>query len=252
MHKKDIVYGFVQGAGLLADIARPDDDLPRPVILSIHGGRWIRENRYTKTSIDVEQWAGFGFFAMNIEYRLVTCSPAPACYQDVQCAIRWVHAHKEEYHLDTERFFLIGMSAGGHLAALAATLGDGRFARTGGWEDAPNHFTAAISSSGAYDLCRLDWGSGWLPTGEAWDAARRYGSPITHVSSASLPMLILHSDDDRSVPIAQATAMVEALKAAGAPHEFLHYTDRGHMLITDEVVAEARRYIEKISGNRTG
>jgi len=77
-----------------------------------------------------------------------------------------VHSHKDEYRLDTRRFFLIGMSAGGHMVALAAILGDGRFPRTGGWEDQPNTFTTAISSSGAYDLCRLDWGSGWMPPGE--------------------------------------------------------------------------------------
>lgn len=247
MLRTDLVYGFVQGAGLLADIARPDEGGRVPVILSVHGGRWIREDRHTSSSIDVKQWADFGFFAMNIEYRLVTCSPAPACYQDVQCAIRWVHAHRDEYQLDTDRLFLIGMSAGGHMVSLAATLGDGRFPRTGGWEDAPNHIAGAISSSGAYDLCKLDWGSGWMPPGEPWDQARRYASPITHVSAVTRPLLLLHSDDDPSVPVEQAHAMAAALEAAGAPHQFCHYTDRGHMSINEEVIAQARGFIDRFS-----
>ena len=246
MIRHDIVYGRVLGAGLLADIASPDDGGPYPVILSVHGGRWIRATRNRDTSIDVNQWSALGFFAMDIAYRLVTCTPAPACYQDMQCAIRWVHAHADEYHLDTERIFLIGMSCGGHMAALAATLGDGRFTRTGGWEEHSNDFRAAISSAGAYDLIKLDWGAGWMPSGEDWHTAREYASPITHVSDATKPLLIVHSDTDRSVPIQQAQDMSDALRKVDAPFEFLQFTGRGHMSVTDEVVEASCRFIEKV------
>lgn len=141
--QEDVVYGRVQGAGLLADIAYPEGKGPFPVILSVHGGRWFRESKTTHSAIKVRQWAGFGFFAMSIDYRLIGCTPAPACYQDVLCAIRWVHAHADKYPIDTKRVFLIGQSAGGHLVSLAATLGEGPFKKTGGWEDRP--FLAASS-----------------------------------------------------------------------------------------------------------
>jgi hypothetical protein len=36
------------------------------------------------------------------------------------------------------------------------------------------------------------------------------------------------------------------LKAAGVHHRFVHFTDRGHMGITDEVVKEARAFIAEI------
>jgi acetyl esterase/lipase len=244
MYREDLVYGEVLGAGLLADIASPEGDGPHPVILSVHGGRWIRGTRRDNGAIDVRRWAEeFGYFAMTIEYRLVTCTPAPACYEDVLCAIRWVHAHAQEYRLDTSRFYLIGMSAGGHMVSLAATLGQGRFACRGGWEDQPHDISAAISSSGAYDLRTLDWGSGWMPTGEPWDEARGYASPIEHIDADTRPLLLLHSDDDGSVPIRQAVRMAAALDEADAPHRFRHYTDRGHMAVTDEVIAEARDFI---------
>lgn len=246
MYQKNIVYGMAFGAGLLADIASPDDGGPFPVILSVHGGRWMREDRYTASSIEVEQWAGFGFFAMNIEYRLVTCSPPPACYQDVQCAIRWVHAHKDKYNLDVTRLFLIGMSAGGHMVSLAATLGDGKFARTGGWEDQPNTITGAISSSGAYDLRRLPWGSGWLQLGASWDDSLGYGSPIEHVRADMPPLLMLHADNDGSVPIDQAVRMDEALTTVGARHVFRRYTDMGHIPINDTVISESRSFIDGV------
>ena len=247
MYRENLVYGEVLGAGLLADIAAPAGEGPFPVILSVHGGRWIRGTRRDNGAIDVRRWADdFGYFAVTIEYRLVTCSPAPACYEDVLCAIRWVHAHAVEYRLDLQRFYLIGMSAGGHMVSLAATLGQGRFACRGGWEDQPHTFTAAISSSGAYHLPSLDWGSGWLPVGQPWDEARTYASPIEHVSQDSRPLLLLHSDDDSSVPVRQAIDMAQALESVGAPHHFRHYTDQGHMGMTDEVIAQARAFITGI------
>ncbi|SVD80672.1 uncharacterized protein METZ01_LOCUS433526, partial [marine metagenome] len=161
MTAQTIIYGEVLGAGLLADIAIPAATGPLPVILGVHGGRWHYSNRsQLGVAPDVGQWAELGFFAMSIEYRLVTCTPAPACYQDTLCAIRWVHANAEEYQLDRGRIYLTGMSAGGHLVSLAATLGQGPYGQTGGWEGQPCDFRAAISVSGAYDLLKLDWACG--------------------------------------------------------------------------------------------
>ena len=75
------------------------------------------------------------------------------------------------------------------------------------------------------------------------DAARRAASPMTHVSASTRPILVIHSDDDKSVPVQQAADFVEKLKAAGVPHRYVHYTDRGHMGITEEVIKEARAFI---------
>ncbi|MEX2286603.1 MAG: alpha/beta hydrolase fold domain-containing protein, partial [Planctomycetaceae bacterium] len=94
--RNDVVYGTVHGAGLLADIAFPEAKQPLPAIISVHGGRWVGGHKRDASTIKVEQWAGFGFFAMSIDYRLKGCTPAPACYQDFQCAIRYVHAHAQE------------------------------------------------------------------------------------------------------------------------------------------------------------
>jgi len=245
---EDVVYGRVQGAGLLADIAYPEGKGPFPVILSVHGGRWFRESKTTHSAIKVRQWAGFGFFAMSIDYRLIGCTPAPACYQDLLCAIRWLHAHADKYPIDTERIFLIGQSAGGHMVSLASTLGEGPFKNVGGWEDRPHDFRAVICVSAPYELSKLDWGSGWTPAGEEPVAARQLASPINHVSKKMKPILILHSDDDKSVPVQQALDMVKALEKAKVRHRFVHYKDKGHISMTDDVITETRAFIGEISG----
>ncbi len=244
---EDAVYGRVHGAGLLCDIAYPESNELLPALISVHGGRWVGGHKKDSSTIKVEQWAEFGFFAMSIDYRLKDTTPAPACYQDVQCAIRFVHANAEKYRIDTKRIFLIGQSAGGHMVSLAATLGDGPYPRTGGWEKSCNDFRAAISVAAAYDLVALDWGALWTPPGEDAEAARTLASPTQHITKQSKPLLILHSDNDGSVPIANALTMVDALKKADAPHTFHRYPEMGHMGINDEVITKSLAFIKEIS-----
>jgi acetyl esterase/lipase len=244
--KQDVVYGRVEGSALLADIAYPDSGDRLPAIISVHGGRWRAGNRTDASSIKVAQWAGFGFFAMSIDYRLVGGSPAPASYLDVLCAIRWVHAHAQEYRIDPERVYLIGQSAGGQLVSLVATLGDGPFKRAGGWDTARSDVRAVISVAGPYELNTLSWGNLWTPLNEDIEAARRLASPLTHVKPTTRPILVIHSDDDRSVPIQQAVDFAQALQKAGVTTRFTHYTDKGHMGITDDVIRDARAFIAEV------
>jgi len=241
--RTDVVYGRVEGSALLANLAYPDGPGPRAAIISVHGGRWRAGNRTDASSIRVAQWAEFGHFAMSVDYRLVGGSPAPAPYLDVRCAIRWLHAHAADYGVDPERIYLIGQSAGGHMVSLAATLGDGPYPKAGGWDTARADVRAVVSVAGAYDLNTLSWGNLWTPIGGNVEEARRLASPMTHVGSATRPVLVIHSDDDRSVPVQQAIDFVNALKTAGAVHRFVRYSDKGHMGITDDVVKEARAFI---------
>ncbi|MBI3866548.1 MAG: alpha/beta hydrolase [Planctomycetia bacterium] len=242
--QEDVVYGRVHGSGLLADVAWPESKDLLPAIISVHGGRWVGGHKKDASTIKVEQWAGFGFFAMSIDYRLKDCTPAPACYQDLQCAIRFVHANAEKYKVDPKRIFLIGQSAGGHMVSLAATIGDGPYPRTGGWDKASNDVVAAISVAAAYDLQSLDWGKLWTPPGVELAAAQAQASPNKHITKDSKPILVLHSDNDRSVPIDNALMMVDALKAAGARHKFHRYPEMGHMGINQEVIDRSLEFIK--------
>ena len=245
---QDVIYGRVDGAALLADIGYPSGGTPLPAIIYVHGGRWRGGSRTSHESLDVAQWAASGFFAMTIDHRLVGSTPAPAPYQDLQCAIRWVHAHADEYGIDPDRIYLLGDSSGGHLVALAATLGEGPFEPTGGWDDARSDIRAAISVSGPYDLDTLSWGDLWTPMEGNVEDARRLASPIRQIATDTKPILVIHSDDDRSVPIQQAIDMAGALDAAGVEHRLVHYADRGHMQLTDEVIAETQKFIADLDG----
>jgi acetyl esterase/lipase len=246
--RTDVVYGQVEGSALLADLAYPAgaSSSKRRALVYVHGGRWRSGTRVDDSWKNVAKWAADGYFTMTVEYRLVGGSPAPAAYQDTLCAIRWLHSHAAEYNVDPDRIYLIGFSSGGHLVTLAASLGDGPFKRTGGWEDARTDVRAVIATGGAYDLNTLSWGNLWQPISGDPVEARKIASPMHQVNAKSRPMMIVHSDDDQSVPVQQARDMDAKLAAAGVMHRFLHYQDRGHMGATEDVLKEVKAFIAEV------
>ena len=244
--KTDVIYGRVQGSALLADLAYVETPTRKPAVVMIFGGRWRANSRLDNNEgwERLSRWARDGFVTMTIDHRLVEATPAPAPYQDVLCAIRWLHAHAAEYGVDEDQIYVIGNSSGGHLAALTATLGDNKaYPRTGGWETARSDVRAGIAVAAPYELNTLSWGNLWTPLSGDVQAARRQASPLAQLSANSKPLLVIHSDDDQSVPIQQALDMVKALEAAKIPHKFVRYKDRGHVGLTDEVLQEAKAFI---------
>ena len=244
--KTDVIYGRVQGSALLADLAYVETPTRKPAVVMIFGGRWRANSRLDNNEgwERLSRWARDGFVTMTIDHRLVEATPAPAPYQDVLCAIRWLHAHAAEYGVDEDQIYVIGNSSGGHLAALTATLGDNKaYPRTGGWETARSDVRAGIAVAAPYELNTLSWGNLWTPLSGDVQAARRQASPLSQLSANSKPLLVIHSDDDQSVPIQQALDMVKALEAAKIPHKFVRYKDRGHVGLTDEVLQEAKAFI---------
>ena len=67
-------------------------------------------------------------------------------------------------------------------------------------------------------------------------AARRLASPIRHVTARTTPMLLLHSDNDGSVPVQQARDMAEVLEKNKSRHRLSIYKQKGHMRVTDDVI----------------
>jgi dipeptidyl aminopeptidase/acylaminoacyl peptidase len=129
-------------------------------------------------------------------------------------------------------------------------MADGPYPRTGGWQEASSDVRAVISIAAPYELNTLSWGNLWAPldarTPAELEQARRTASPIHQIGPNTRPMLIIHSDDDESVPVQQAHDMVAALEKAGIKHKFVHYKDQGHMRLTDGVIKEMLDFIADI------
>lgn len=231
--ERNVVYGMYSGLALLLDVHRPAKPNGFGVIF-ISGSGWQAGLDYGASPLKEQQiplWgppllaAGYTVFAIN--HRAAPRFHYPAAIDDVQRAIRFVRFHARNYGIDAARIGGVGGSSGGHLIGLAAMLGS-----AGNRQDADpvNRESAALAAvvlrAPLLDLRTIDTVEGTAyvvsfmeaPKSNA-SAAAAYAaaSPITHVSSRSPPMLLLHGDADTLVPIAQSVAMQTALDAAKVP-----------------------------------
>jgi hypothetical protein len=146
--------------------------------------------------------------------------------------VRFVRAHAARFHIDPMRFGAVGGSAGGHLAALLATWGEGS-TETG------TRVRVAISWSGPMDLAPLFE----APNANVVNAVEtlldctslsacreeaRTASPISHVDPSDGAVYLANSTEE-IIPVEQARSMAAALERSDVTHELV-LLNAGHGL----------------------
>jgi len=243
--EKDIVYGTGGGKDLKLNLARPEHSNGLlPAIVYIHGGGWQGGSR-EMYRYDIEQAAKRGYVAVTVSYRLTDPDahgkarhPFPAQIEDAKCAVRWLRANAEKYHVDPNRIGATGGSAGGHLSLLLGVLGESqKFEGSGGHPGASSRVQAVVNYFGPTDLTHLYSSSKRVAAildvlldgpPEQQAASYRAASPITYVAKDDPPILTLHGTADPVVPVEQATEFDAAMKKAGASHTLILMEDQGH------------------------
>jgi acetyl esterase/lipase len=113
---RDVAYGSdpLQKLDVFAPQAKPAK--PRPVLLFVHGGGFVRGDK--KTTDNMVLWgADNGMVGVDINYRLAPKNPWPAGAQDLASAVAWTRAHIAEYGGDPDHIILWGHSAGANHVA---------------------------------------------------------------------------------------------------------------------------------------
>lgn len=119
----DLVYARYGDRAMQLDLWRPKSAAgPLPAIACIHGGGWFKGERVHMAKL-AQALAGRGFVTVSISYRLSGEAKFPAAIQDCKAAVRFLRANAAKYGVDPKAIGVTGLSAGGHLAALAATSG---------------------------------------------------------------------------------------------------------------------------------
>ena len=156
----------------------------------------------------------------------------PAPLQDVLRAVRLVRSRAAEFRIDPARIGVMGSSAGGHLAASAGTLFDHPAGRTG----------AALDTVGArpdflvllYPVITLEG-----PAAHAGSRQALLGttpspellhllSAEQQVTSATPPTLLIHTQEDPTVPVENSILLFQALTRAHVPAEMYLFEHGGH------------------------
>lgn len=119
LHVEDVEYHHHPSGPLLARIYWPKDAKLRPALVSVHGGRWTRETRFTNASID-EALARNGAAVMAIDFRMPPVARYPDCVADINLAVRWLKQHARDFGSRPDLVGGIGTSSGGHQLMLSA------------------------------------------------------------------------------------------------------------------------------------
>jgi len=233
-----LIYAEMPGyRPLLLDLHVPDDAddaVGVPVVVWIHGGGFTSgDRRYLP--LTMEPGSVFaavteaGLACATVDYRLAAEAGWPAQRDDVAAAISFLRARAGEYGLDASRLATWGESAGGHLALMAG-LTDPGIAAVVAWYPLTDLALLPASAFEGGAQTRL---FGRLAA-DAPDVLAE-ASPITYVSAASPPCLLVHGDGDVTLPALHSERFHQALSAAGvesacqivpgAGHCFTEYGD---------------------------
>ncbi len=218
----DIPYRTLEGVDpslLSLDIYAPVKEGEHPVVVMVHGGGWTTGDKRTRAVAEAKSryFVGEGYVFVSVNYRLSPDVMHPAHVSDVAAALAWIHRNISAYGGDPEALWLMGHSAGGHLAALVA-LDESYLEEYG---ESPSIIRGVILLDGvAYDIPlwissnpsvrnRIEtvFGedeSGWL------DA-----SPVSHVLAGDPmpPFLVFHTRKSDSTLLADELA--ERIRKAG-------------------------------------
>ncbi len=175
-----------------------------------------------------------GFRAFVLSYRLSSNGyllPVPLL--DARRAIETVRARALDYHIEPNRIVVIGFSAGGHLAALAATQpvpgnpeADDPIDRASSRPDflvLGYPWIGAISSDTSHlSYCKL------FNVMDRCEALRTAYSPDLFVTRDTPPTFLFHTFNDQTVPVEQGLRFYEALVKAGVPSEMHIFANGPH------------------------
>lgn len=241
--RTDVVYGRKDGMALTMDVFTPKENAKGVgVVFAVSGGWYSAHDSIPMGLIQPLLKRGYTVFA--VVHGSQPRYTIPDAVADMRRSIRFIRQNAKEFGVDPDRIGITGGSAGGHLSLMMGAgdaPGDEKskdpVEQTSGRVQAVACFFPPTDFLNYGSPGAVAMGSGILKDFRApfdfktyrpdrnlfvpvVDHAERLAlgrsiSPITHVSADDPPMLIMHGDADRLVPIQQAELMVDALKAAG-------------------------------------
>jgi len=213
-------------------VFRPDaTNANGTAVIFCSGGGYVRIAVNTNGDAITRRLNADGVTVFALKYRLSDYGH-PAPLQDVLRAVRTVRSRAAEFGIETNRLGVMGASAGGHLAACAATLWDSPEGQTGAELDAVSarpDFAVLI-----YPVISL--AEPFTHKGSR-DALLGRESPLElreklsvekHVRTNSPPVFIAATMADQTVPVENSLSFYQALRNAGVPAEMHVYAQGSH------------------------
>ncbi|PWU04826.1 MAG: hypothetical protein C5B52_00615 [Bacteroidetes bacterium] len=208
------------------------------VMIMIHGGGWATGDKSDfDTNIVFLRTQLPDYAVFNLNYRLVTGSgnKFPTQENDISQAVEFIFNNRNQYHL-SDKFVLLGASAGGHLALLQAYKHNSIVSPK-----------AVVSFFGPTDLAALYDNP---PTSEISDLLAlalngtpstnpdlyEASSPVNYVKATSAPTILLQGGLDPLISPSQAYSLQLKLQSAGVVNQLVFYPNEGHGWVGADLV----------------
>lgn len=212
------------------DVYSPARGDEHPVLVFAHGGSWKSYNKNLFAPV-ATRFLPEDMVVVIPDYTLHPDARYEQMAHEVAAALSWTLDNIDRYGGDPQRVVVAGHSAGAHLSGLA--IMDPRFLATYGHSS--DEICGYVGLSGVYDVqAEFDF---WQTRGSAPEVILGVmggeqnfdiASPIHYVRADLPPVLLLHGDDDQTVPVEIGTGFHAALQAAGAESALTLYPGSGH------------------------
>lgn len=221
----------------------------RPAVIICPGGAY-RMKSDREAEVVALRYLAAGFHAFVLQYS-VAPSRYPCALLELAESVALVRSRAEEWHIDPERIFIMGFSAGGHLAASLGTLWDGELLQKAlgelypaangrkQWKPDGMILCYPVITMGEYTHQE----SRSLLLGEQdTSQMRQYLSLENQVTEKTVPVFLWHTQEDADVPVENSLQFAMALRKKKIPFE-LHIYEKGcHGLsLCDETVDDGNK-----------
>ena len=272
--KTEIIYGRKDGLALTMIMQTPRHPNGKAII-SIVSGNWRSSYDMASRFEEKDQLylkSGYTVF------EVIPCSQPmysiPDEVEDLKRAVRFIRYTSKQNGIDPDKIGITGASSGGHLALMIATADDDavsnakdpvdrvssrvqavavffpptdflNYGHQGFNASASQAILVATGVAAAFDFKK------WNDTTRTYVAIKdietrlkiaRQNSPIYSVSPDDPPVMIIHGDADRLVPIQQSEIIIKKFEEAKVPNKFIIKSGGGHGWKNNEI--EEKNFVD--------
>lgn len=212
----NIEFASPDGVPLRLNVYRPPQIGQYPAIIVIHGGGW--QSGSPETNADFSRYmAARGYTVFAITYRYAPAYKFPAQLDDVRSALNFIQQHASEYETDINSIALLGRSAGGHLAMLAAYEQNALPVRAVISYYGPSNLAKGYREPPTPDVLNVRSVLEGFLGGTPDQVPQQYtkASPINYANRQLPPTLLIHGGRDNITRIVFPRLMFQALQKAG-------------------------------------
>ena len=217
-----------EGAYIDAYIADQTAEFTRKAILVIPGGGYGKVCADREGEPIAHAFIPYGYNAFVLNYYVEKEKPFPIQLIQATKAIKYIKDNAEELGIDPDELYVVGFSAGGHLAACTGILW--KLSELYKAVDMPYGYNKPRGVMLIYPVINGHKGSfrNLLCAEEPEEAMLDKVCVDRHVDADSVPAFIMHTSNDQVVDVRDSLSLAMAYKAAGLQFEMPIYPDAPH------------------------